>query len=202
MQTDFDYYLFYKPYQVLAQFSPEGDKKTLKDFFPGIKTNVYPVGRLDYDSEGLLLLTNDKKLNHQLLHPLFIHEREYWVQVEGIVTAEAIKKLVAGVSINVNGQHYKTRPAKVFALETPEHIPERNPPIRFRKNIPTSWLSLTLTEGKNRQVRKMTAAVGLPTLRLMRYRIGNITIDHLQPGSFIHATENIRASLLTKKHFL
>lgn len=202
MQTDFDYYLFYKPYQVLSQFSAEGDKKTLKEFFSEIKRDVYPVGRLDYDSEGLLLLTNDKKLNHQLLNPLFIHEREYWVQVEGIVTEEAVKNLSSGTLINVNGQHYKTKPAKVFVLAAPENIPERNPPVRFRRNIPTSWLSITLTEGKNRQVRKMTASAGLPTLRLIRYRIGNVTISKLQPGSIIHTDQDIKSSLFAKKYFL
>lgn len=202
MQTDFDYYLFYKPYQVLSQFSEEGDKKTLREFFPGIKQDVYPVGRLDYDSEGLLLLTNDKKLNHQLLNPLFVHEREYWVQVEGLVTNDAIKKISSGLKININGKLYKTKPTKIFALEMPVSISEREPPIRFRKNIPTSWLSITLTEGKNRQVRRMTAAAGFPTLRLIRYRMGDSTIENLQPGMFIHTGQNVRASLFTRKYFL
>jgi len=179
------YYLFYKPFQVLCQFSPEGDKKTLADYFPGITKDIYPVGRLDYDSEGLLLLTNDKALTHRLLEPKFAHRRTYWVQVEGVPDAHALQQLERGVMISVNGKQHKTLPAKVMLFpETPD-VPERIPPIRFRKEIPTSWLALTITEGKNRQVRKMTAAAGFPTLRLIRYSIGDITLGNLKPGTFI-----------------
>lgn len=192
------YYIFYKPYQVLSQFTKEGEKQTLADYFKNIPTDIYPVGRLDYDSEGLLLLTNDKPLTHQLLDPSFAHERTYWVQVEGAIDDEAIKKLQAGVMINVNGKMYQTKPAPAKIFEHTPEVPERNPPIRFRKNIPTSWLSLTLHEGKNRQVRKMTAAVGYPTLRLIRYSIGNVTIDGLTPGSFIKVNAGIRQLLLKR----
>jgi 23S rRNA pseudouridine2457 synthase len=194
----FDYYLFYKPFKVLSQFSEEGDKETLANFFKDIKKDVYPVGRLDYDSEGLLLLTNDKQLNHRLLNPLFIHQRTYWVQVEGIPTAEAIKKLQQGTVINVDGKPYKTKPAKVHQLQDTPDVPERNPPIRFRQSIPTSWLSLTLTEGKNRQVRKMTASVNLPTLRLIRYSIGSITIEGMQPGTIIQIDESVIKNLFAR----
>ena len=192
------YFIFYKPYEVLSQFSAEGDKKTLAHFFPSLPRDVYPVGRLDYDSEGLLLLTNDKALTHQLLEPRFAHERTYWVQVEGIVIDEAIQQLSAGVTISVDGRKHHTKPAVVVAMNDAPAVPERNPPIRFRKSIPDSWLSLTITEGKNRQVRRMTAAVGLPTLRLIRYGIGSVTIDGMQPGEWREANDSVRQQLLQK----
>lgn len=194
----FQYYLFHKPFQVLTQFSPEGDKQTLAHYLTDIPKDVYPVGRLDYDSEGLLLLTNDKSLTHQLLEPKFAHQRTYRVQVEGAITQEAVAQLQKGVTINVNGKLHKTQPAiaKIFT-EQPE-VSERNPPVRFRKNIPTSWLSLTLTEGKNRQVRKMTAAVGFPTLRLIRYSIGNITLDGIVPGEYRQVSGDQIRELLSK----
>lgn len=194
----FDYYLFYKPFKVMSQFSAEGDKETLANFFPDIRKDVYPVGRLDYDSEGLLLLTNDKQLNHRLLNPLFVHARTYWTQVEGIPAPEAIKKLQQGTIINIDGKPYKTKPAKAEWMKVVPEVPERNPPIRYRKDIPTSWLSLTLTEGKNRQVRKMTASVNLPTLRLIRYSIGKITLDNMQPGTIIKADERIKEDLFAR----
>lgn len=179
----FSYILFYKPFQVLSRFSAEGDKKTLADFFTGLSKDIYPVGRLDYDSEGLLLLTDDKQLTHRLLDPKFRHPRTYWVQVEGIPAKEALRKLESGLFISVNGKSYKTAPAKAKLMEhEPAGLPERFPPIRFRKNIPDSWIELTLTEGKNRQVRKMTAAAGFPTLRLIRCRIGKTGIEDLKPG--------------------
>lgn len=175
------YFIIYKPFQVLSQFTPEGSKQSLKDFFP-VPSDVYPIGRLDYDSEGLLLLTNDKQLNHRLLNPQFAHEREYWVQVEGQVDEMAAKKLSSGVVINIDGKLYPTQPCTAIVLDGEPAVPVRNPPIRFRKNVPDSWLKLILTEGKNRQVRKMTAQVGFPTLRLIRYRIEGLTIEGLQPG--------------------
>ncbi|ULQ56126.1 pseudouridine synthase [Flavihumibacter rivuli] len=175
------YFVIYKPYEVLSQFSPEGDKRTLKDCFD-VPADVYPVGRLDHDSEGLLILTNDKGLNAALLQPEKAHERTYWVQVEGDITASAIKELATGVEINVNGKLHRTLPAKAHKLEGPVSVPDRHPPIRYRAAIPTSWISLGLTEGKNRQVRRMTARVGYPTLRLIRYSIGKLTIDGMQPG--------------------
>jgi len=190
------YFIFNKPYQVLSQFSVEGDKKTLADFFPNISKNIYPVGRLDYDSEGLLLLTDDKPLTHQLLDPSFAHPRTYIVQVEGAITDEAIQQLQQGVTISIDGKKYRTKNATAKILSPAPVVADRDPPIRFRKNIPTSWLSLTLTEGKNRQVRRMTAAVGYPTLRLIRYAIGKVTLDGIAPGASRLADESIRALLL------
>jgi 23S rRNA pseudouridine2457 synthase len=166
---------------VLCQFSPVEGKLTLADHFT-VPKDVYPVGRLDYDSEGLLILTNDRSLNNQLLNPAFKHEREYWVQVDGAINNKALQQLEKGVSINIDGKAHHTLPAKAFLFENPPPVPERNPPVRFRKLIPTSWISLQLSEGKNRQVRKMTAAVGFPTLRLIRHRIEKITLDQMQPG--------------------
>jgi 23S rRNA pseudouridine2457 synthase len=165
------YFLIYKPYLVLSQFSAEPGKQSLADFFD-VPRDVYPVGRLDHDSEGLLLLTNDKQLNHRLLDPGFGHEREYWVQVDGAITDEAIHQLQKGVEINVDGKRYRTKPCIASLFVTPPVVPDRNPPIRFRKEIPAQWIRMVLTEGKNRQVRKMTARTGFPTLRLIRYRIG------------------------------
>lgn len=180
----FHYYIVYKPFQVLSQFTSQDGKRSLKDFFK-VPPDVYPLGRLDYDSEGLLILSNDQHLNHRLLNPLFAHEREYLVQVDGDIDQTAIDKLQSGVSINIDGKPYKTKTCIARKITAPAELPERNPPIRFRKNIPTSWISLVLQEGKNRQVRKMTAAVGFPTLRLVRYRIAEITIDKLLPGEMV-----------------
>jgi 23S rRNA pseudouridine2457 synthase len=150
---------------------------------------VYPVGRLDKDSEGLLLLTDDKVLNHHLLNPRFGHQRTYYAQVEGIPTPEALAKLRSGVIINVDGRDYHTKPALAKMLEPAPLLPERNPPIRYRVSIPDTWIELTLIEGKNRQVRKMTAAVGFPTLRLVRYSIEKLTIYGMQPGDIVELDE-------------
>ena len=165
----------------MSQFTSGEGKQTLKDFFD-VPVDVYPVGRLDYDSEGLLILTNDKKLNYSLLNPAFEHTREYWVQVDGDITQKVIHQLQQGVDITIEGKLYRTKKCAASIFTTPPAVAERHPPIRFRKNIPTSWLKIKLTEGKNRQVRKMTAAVGFPTLRLIRYRIEKCTIESLQPG--------------------
>ena len=175
------YFIVHKPFNVLSQFSAAGDKKTLKTFFD-VPLDVYPVGRLDYDSEGLLVLTNDKKLNQYLLDPLNGHEREYWVQVEGEISDEAIGKLRGGVLIQVNGKKHLTKNCDAEKFYVPPPVVERNPPIRVRKSIPDSWVKIIVTEGKNRQVRKMTAHTGFPTLRLIRYRIEKITLEHLHPG--------------------
>jgi len=175
------YYIIYKPFQVLSQFTSTDERLSLKDFFK-VAPDVYPVGRLDYDSEGLLILTNDQLLNHRLLNPAFAHEREYWVQVDGDIDEHAVDQLQSGVSISIDGNKYQTKPCKAKKINQPDRLPERNPPIRFRKNIPTSWISLVLQEGKNRQVRKMTAKVGFPTLRLIRHRIAEVTIESLLPG--------------------
>jgi len=183
------YFIIYKPYQVLSQFTSEEGKQTLKAFF-NVPADVYPVGRLDHDSEGLLLLTNDTSLNHRLLNPSFAHEREYWVQVDGDIHEKALHELQTGVSITINGAKYRTRPCKATRFTNTPAVPDRDPPIRFRKEIPTSWIKLVLTEGKNRQVRKMTAQTGFPTLRLIRYRIGGITLDGLLPGQLREMNKN------------
>ena len=170
---------------MLSQFTSTESKLCLKDIIQ-VPKDVYSVGRLDYDSEGLLLLTNDKSINQQLLHPKFEHQRTYWVQVDGAITMEAMEQLKKGVSINIEGVEYKTKPALVELLEaTTIKVPDRTPPIRFRKNIPTSWVSIQLTEGKNRQVRKMFAQVGFPVLRLIRAQLGKYSIDRMQPGDCI-----------------
>lgn len=183
---------------VMSQFSAEGDKQTLADYLKGIPKNIYPVGRLDHDSEGLLLLTDDKSLTHELLEPKYAHERTYYVQVEGSVTNEALRLLNDGVHISIDGKRHLTKKATALRLDNEPLLPERNPPIRFRKNIPTSWISLTLTEGKNRQVRRMTAATGFPTLRLVRYAIGDITIEGMQPGEYRIADGRIKEQLLRR----
>ena len=169
--------LLNKPFQTLTQFTGEPGDSTLADFVP-VK-NVYAAGRLDKDSEGLLVLTNDGILQAKLTQPNEKSPKTYWVQIEGIPTDEALQALRDGVELKDGW----TRPADVEVLDTPE-IWERNPPIRHRPNIPTTWISLTITEGRNRQVRRMTAAVGYPTLRLIRYQIGPWTLDNLQPGEW------------------
>ena len=189
------YYLIYKPYQVLTQFGREGNKASLADHFE-VPRDVYPVGRLDYDSEGLLILTNDKSLNHRLLNPRFAHEREYWVQVDGAVTAEALEQLQQGVQISVDGKQYNTQRCQAYLFGEEPAVPPRNPPIRFRKEIPAPWIRLVLREGKNRQVRKMTAAVGFPTLRLIRYRIAGATLEGLGPGEMRELTREELYKLL------
>jgi 23S rRNA pseudouridine2457 synthase len=174
---------------VLSQFTPENGKACLKDFFE-VPYDIYPVGRLDFDSEGLLLLTNDKSVNHRLLHPKFKHEREYRVQVEGLISKEALHNLSTGITINIDGKPFHTQPAIASRIPDQVNIPERNPPIRFRQHIPTSWISLVIKEGKNRQVRRMTAAVGFPTLRLIRYRIAELTLNTMLPGDMIEMMQN------------
>lgn len=183
------YFIVYKPYNTLCQFSSSENKQTLAHYYK-LHKNIYPVGRLDYDSEGLLILTNDKKLNHLLLNPTMQHTREYIVQVEGTITPYAIQQLCVGVNINLSGKIYKTKKAEAKIITEPNYLQERNPPIRFRKNIPTSWLKLVLTEGKNRQVRKMTAAVGFPTLRLIRYSIESLNLINMQIGDIIELSKN------------
>jgi len=189
------YYVVYKPFQVLSQFtSPEG-KRTLKEFFP-VPSDCYPVGRLDFDSEGLLILTNDTTLNYRLLDPRFAHEREYWVQVEGVLPAAAVHQLGTGVTITVDGKPYRTRPCIVELFGTAPPVPERNPPIRYRARIPTTWIKMILREGKNRQVRKMTASLGFPTLRLIRWRIEGLSLEGMAPGEMKTPDERSIYSLL------
>lgn len=173
------YFVIYKPFGILSQFSGEAHTLKVVGDFP---KDVYPVGRLDKDSEGLLLLTNDKALNHYLLNPRFGHKRTYMVQVEGIPNKEALHNLEKGVAIKVDGKMYITRPAQAGLKKNAPLLPERDPPIRYRKTVPDSWLELTLTEGKNRQVRKMTAAAGYPTLRLVRWSIEGVNIEGFEVG--------------------
>lgn len=195
MAKEFRYFLLYKPYGMMSQFSRENSNPTLADIEFNFPKDVYPVGRLDHDSEGLLLLTNDTTLNKLLLSPKNKHRRTYWVQVEGEISQEAIAKLCAGVEINLKGVKYKTLPAEVHAISAPD-LPERNPPIRFRITVPTSWVSITLIEGKNRQVRRMTAAVGFPTLRLVRASIENLKLGQMQPGEVVEVLQWDKKSIL------
>ncbi|WP_334312284.1 pseudouridine synthase [Oscillatoria sp. CS-180] len=186
------YLIFYKPYNVLSQFTDNGgDRATLKDFIP--VSDVYPVGRLDRDSEGLLLLTNHGRLQHRLSDPRYGHSRTYWVQIEGTPEETALQQLRQGILI----QGHRTRPAQVTQLKEPT-MPPRNPPIRYRKTVPTSWLSLVLQEGRNRQVRRMTAAVGHPTLRLIRVAIEHLTLDGLRVGEWRSLTPDEQQRLLTE----
>lgn len=194
------YLLFNKPYDVLSQFSEAAGSRDsddsaasqprpLKDYIavPG----VYPVGRLDRDSEGLLLLTDHGWMQHRLSHPRFQHPRTYWVQVERVPDAAALQHLRQGVVV----QDYKTRPAQVQLLDVEPVLPARNPPIRVRQSIPTAWLEMTLTEGRNRQVRRMTAAVGFPTLRLVRVTIAHLQLGSLAPGQWRDLTSEEITSL-------
>lgn len=170
---------FNKPYGVLSQFTPDGSpNRPLADF--GFPKEVYPVGRLDADSEGLLLLSDEPEWNAKLLEPHYAHEREYWAQVERIPSAEAFEALSKGPVI----QGRKTLPCRAWLLEPQPTVPPRDPPIRFRKSVPDCWIGLELMEGKNRQVRRMTAAVGHPTLRLLRVRIGRFVLSELPAGQW------------------
>jgi 23S rRNA pseudouridine2457 synthase len=180
-----------KPYGVISQFTPDGSpNRTLADF--DLPKAVYPVGRLDADSEGLLLLSDEAKLNEELLHPRNAHWRTYWVQVERVPTAEALRKLEKGVSV----QDYKTRPCEAVILDPQPSIAPRQPPIRMRKNVPDVWLAIRLAEGKNRQVRRMTAAIGHPTLRLIRVGIGRFELGDMAVGTWRELTAQERTAVL------
>ena len=170
--------IFNKPYGVLCQFRDRDDRATLADYIdvPG----VYPAGRLDRDSEGLVLLTDDGSLQHRISHPRFKLSKIYWVQVEGIPGAEALERLRRGVDLKDG----PTRRAMARRIPEPDDIWPRDPPIRYRARIPTAWISLSIQEGRNRQVRRMTSTVGLPTLRLIRYAVGGLTLDELAPGTW------------------
>ncbi len=182
MSDSHSYYLFYKPYNVLTQFTKEHPEHITLAEFLKVEKDVYPVGRLDKDSEGLLVLTNDSYLNAALLKPSNGHKKTYAAQVEGEISEMAIRTLTQGVNIKLDTGYYRTNPCEVKRLFKEPQLPERNPPIRFRASIPTSWILITLTEGKNRQVRKMLAAVGFPVLRLVRLQIEDAKIGKLQPG--------------------
>ncbi len=180
---------FNKPYGVVTQFTPDGSPhRTLAEF--GFPPRVYPLGRLDAETEGLLLLSDEGELNVRLLHPEHGHEREYWAQVEGLPAPESLDRLASGLVI----QGRRTLPCRARLLDPQPGLPPRDPPIRVRQSIPATWIALELTEGKNRQVRRMTAAIGHPTLRLLRVRIGDFTAPDLPTGKWrpLEATERNR----------
>ncbi|MCW5626289.1 MAG: pseudouridine synthase [Burkholderiales bacterium] len=183
--------LFNKPFGVLCQFTGAPGTRTLKDFIP--IPGVYPAGRLDSDSEGLLVLTDDGALQARLAHPRYKQPKTYWAQVEGTPTDEALDRLRSGLDL----RDFITQPCHAAEIPEPEPLWPRDPPIRVRRHIPTAWLAITLTEGKNRQVRRMTAAVGLPTLRLIRVEVGPWSIDGLGPGTWrrIEASDRPRRDL-------
>ncbi|HEX7953200.1 MAG TPA: pseudouridine synthase [Burkholderiales bacterium] len=170
--------LFNKPYGVICQFSPSAGKQTLKDFVP--IAEIYPAGRLDTDSEGLLVLTDDGRLQNTISHPAQKWPKTYWAQVEGVPGEAALERLRAGVDLG----DFVAAPARVAVIDEPTGLWPRTPPIRVRQNIPTSWMEISITEGKNRQVRRMTAATGHPTLRLIRHQIGNWTLSGLASGAY------------------
>lgn len=172
------YILFHKPYGVLSQFTQEDGARSLAEF--NLPSGVYAAGRLDKDSEGLLLLTDDGPLIEKLLNPKNEKPKTYWALVERLPEEEALNKLRKGIKI----EDYVTKPAKVKVLEPQPEIPPRDPPVRFRKTVQDFWIELTIVEGKNRQVRKMTAAIGHPTLRLIRMNIANLTLGNLAPGEW------------------
>jgi 23S rRNA pseudouridine2457 synthase len=183
---------FHKPFGVISQFRPDGSAHpTLAGF--GFPPDVYPIGRLDADSEGLLLLSDEAALNERLLHPVQGHVREYWAEVERVPDAAALQRLEGGIV--VEGQ--RTLPCRAAVLDPPPAVEPRDPPIRFRKSVPTCWLSLELTEGRNRQVRKMTAAIGHPTLRLLRVRIGAFELGNLPRGGWRALTDPERKEVLS-----
>ena len=189
MRRRLRYLCLFKPYDVLTQFTDAAGRPTLKDLVP--VSGVYPVGRLDRDSEGLLLLTDDGRLAHRLTDPRFEHPRTYLVQVERIPGEPALEALRCGVELNDG----RTRPTEVALLAEAPPLPDRPVPIRFRKHVPTAWLRLVLREGRNRQVRRMTAAVGHPTLRLVRVAVGPVTLGDLAPGRWRDLTAAERAAL-------
>lgn len=181
------YFLLHKPYGVLSQFSEEAGHPGLSSILD-VQRDVYPVGRLDMDSEGLLILSNDKSLNNKLLNPLNNHKRTYWIEVEGIPTEESLKALSRGIEINLKGKKHHTRPCNVTIIKP--KMAERDPPVNRMKHPTTSWLKLELTEGKNRQVRRMTAKIGHPTLRLIRVGIEDLLLGQLEPGGLVMVSKN------------
>jgi 23S rRNA pseudouridine2457 synthase len=186
--------VFHKPYGCLSQFTRDGSShRTLAEF--GFPAGVYPLGRLDADSEGLLLLSNERAINTKLLDPRHAHHRTYWAQIEGIPSISALQKLENGILI----QHYTTLPAQAWLLDPQPSLPTRVPPIRVRKTIPDCWIGLELIEGKNRQVRHMTAAIGHPTLRLLRVSIGKFELGDLCSGAWRELTREERMLVMKTK---
>jgi len=185
---------FNKPFGVLSQFTPErAGQRTLAEF--GFPKEVYPIGRLDADSEGLLLLSDEPELNERLLNPRHAHQREYWAQVEHVPNSIALKELERGLMV----QGHKTLPCRAWILQPQPEVPPRIPPIRFRKAVPTCWIRLQLIEGKNRQVRRMTAAIGHPTLRLIRVRIGRFELRNLTVGTWRQLNDGERALVMGRR---
>lgn len=181
------YYAIYKPYDMLSQFTSKDGTPVLGDLFP-FQKDVYSIGRLDKNSEGLLLLTNDNNFKNRVLSPENKVKKTYFVQVDNDISQGACQELSAGtIIIKHEGKKVQVAPAQCEKIDAPD-VPERSVPVRFRKNIPTSWIALQLSEGKNRQVRQMTAAVGFPTLRLIRAKIGKLTLENLQPGDVVEIT--------------
>ncbi len=175
-----NYYIIYKPYKMISQFTSSHKKKCLDQLDFNFQKDVYPVGRLDENSEGLLILTNDKSLNHKLLKPEFEHKRVYLVQLQGIITAAAIQEIEKGITIALDAGPYLTKPCNAKIVKKPANLPPRAHPIS--ETLPTSWIELTLTEGKYHQVRKMTAGAGFPCLRLIRIAIEELRLEQMKPG--------------------
>jgi 23S rRNA pseudouridine2457 synthase len=202
------YYLIYKPCGINSQFSDQNSLKEIEGL-NGIAKNVYPIGRLDKDSEGLLLLTSDPSMNKTIIGKSNKFEKEYWVQVEGEITVEALEQLRGGIAIKLpDGEVYNTEPAYLSIFEKEPVLPQRNPPIRYRKSVPTSWIKLVIREGKNHQVRKMTSAVGFPTLRLVRVRIGPFTlptplrsgmVSKITPAKFLALVQEAKTNPSSRK---
>lgn len=186
MKLSKKYFIIHKPYGVLSQFTDEAGNPGLGSIFR-LEKDIYPVGRLDMDSEGLLLLSNDKVLNYNLLDPQKKHKRTYWVEVDGIPAEEALRQMRSGLEINIKGP-YQTIPCEVQLIPTPD-VPERDPPVNYQKHPERSWLEICLVEGKNRQVRKMTAKIGHPTLRLIRVSIEELSLHPLKSGELKQVSE-------------
>ena len=191
------YYIIHKPYKVLSQFTAEDGNPGLGTIYQ-LPRDVYPVGRLDLDSEGLLILTNNKRLNHELLDPTKGHQRTYWVEVDGYPDTTALARLSNGVDISINGKKHHTKKAKVSVI-TPQ-VHDRTPPVNIKKHPLRTWLQTSLTEGKNRQIRRMTASVGHPTLRLIRVAIESLSLEPLQAGDITQVSEKVIFKKLNLSH--